>query len=647
VWVAGPVREWASRAQVEERKMAGGYMGKLLNVDLSSGKLLEETLDETLCRQYIGGYGVAAYLLYHRLPPGVDPLGPQNVLGFMTGPLTGTPALIGSRFTVLGKSPKTNTWGDANCGGQFGPHLKFAGFDGILVSGVSDAPVYLFVNEGRAELRDATHLWGKNVYALEQALKAEHGKDVQIASIGTSGERKSLLACVVTDAGRAAGRSGLGALMGAKKLKAVVVKGNLSVPLADAAGLRALRSEHLGKASSFASSLHDYGTCAGTATAARSGDSPVRNWGGAGPVDFPSDKAELIDEDAVVALQEKRYGCWACPIRCGGYVKVDAGDYALSAMPNGRGHKPEYETLWSFGTDLLNSNLESIAKANEICNEHGLDTIAVGATIAFAIECFEEGIITASDSDGLELTWGNDAAIVGLAGKIARREGLGDILADGVKLAAERIGSGAEQYAIHVAGEELPGHDPRFTPALATTYLMDATPGRHTQGGGWPPPGIRVRGTKHKYVYEGQAEDFYRLMTSMHVVNSAGLCMFGHFVYNIRLIPKQLTAVTGWEYTLDDIWQAGMRIATMRHVFNLREGHNLLTRNVPGRMVGDPPLEQGKLKGVTVDYQTMRNELLEYVGWDARTTIPSQQSLRELGMEFLLEDVASLRVPTP
>jgi len=622
-------------------------MGKLLNVDLSRGTLAEEALDETLCRRYIGGYGVAAYLLYHRMPPGADPLGPQNVLGFMTGPLTGTPALIGSRFIVLGKSPKTHTWGDANAGGHFGPKLKFAGFDGILVSGLSDKPAYLFINEGQAELRDATHLWGKNVYALEKALKAEHGEDVQIASIGTSGERKSLLACVITDAGRAAGRSGLGALMGAKKLKAIVVKGGLTVPLADPARIRALRKEYLDKASSFASSLHDYGTCSGTAASARSGDSPVRNWGGAGPVDFPTERAELIAEDAVVALQERRYGCWGCPIRCGGWVKVNRGDYALSAMPDGVAHKPEYETLWSFGTDLLNGNLESIVKANEICNEYGLDTISVGATIAFAIECFEEGIITAKDSDGLELTWGNHAAIVALAEKIARREGLGDILADGVKVAAQKIGSGAEQYAIHVAGEELPGHDPRFMPALATTYLLDATPGRHTQGGGWPPPGIKVRGTKKKYVYEGQAEDFYRLMTSMHVVNSAGLCMFGHYAYNIKLIPEQLTAVTGWDYTLDDIWETGMRIATMRHVFNLREGHNPLARNVPGRMVGDPPLQDGRLKDVTVDYRTMRSELLDHVGWDARTTVPSEQSLRRLGMEFLLEDMATFRVPTP
>ena len=625
--------------------MSGGYMGKLLNVDLSSGTLEEEPLDESVCRQYIGGYGVGAYLLYHRMPPRVDPLGPENILGFMTGPLTGTPALIGSRFTVLGKSPKTHTWGDANAGGHFGPRLKFAGFDGILASGISERPVYLFVNEDRAELRDATHLWGKNVSALEEALKSEHGNDVQIVSIGTSGEQKSLLACVVNDRGRAAGRSGLGAVMGAKKLKAIVVKGRLKVPVADAEAIRTLRREYLEKASSFASSLHEYGTCSGTVASARSGDSPVRNWGGAGPVDFPLGRAEKIGEDAVVALQERRYACWGCPIACGGWVKVGAGQYALSATPDSLGHKPEYETLWSFGTDLLNDNLESIVKANEICNEYGLDTISTGATIAFAMECFEEGIISIHDADGLELTWGNDSAIIALAGKIGRREGLGDVLADGVKAAAERIGHGAEQYAIHVAGEELPGHDPRFMPALATTYLSDATPGRHTQGGGWPPPGIKVRGTKSKYEYQGQAEDFYKLMTSMHVVNSAGLCMFGHYVYHIELIPKQLTAVTGWDYALDDIWEVGERIATMRHVFNLREGHNPLARNVPARMVGQPPLRAGRLKGITVDYETMRREFLDRVGWNPGTAIPSEERLCELGMEFLLADLESFQLP--
>jgi aldehyde:ferredoxin oxidoreductase len=625
--------------------MARGYMGKILNVDLSNRTLAEEPLDDMLCRRYIGGYGIGARILYDRIPAGIDPLGPDNVLGFMTGPLTGTPAIIGSRFVVTGKSPKTNTWGDANCGGYFGPHLKFAGFDGLVFSGVAEQPVYLLINEGQAELRDAEHLWGKNVAELEDRLTAEHGKNIQIASIGTAGESQSLLACVLNDRGRAAGRSGLGAVMGAKKLKAVVVKGKLKVPMADEQGITALRREYLDTHGGFYRSLRDYGTCAGTASSAQSGDSPVRNWGGAGPVDFPRERAEKISDDSVIALQQKRYGCWRCPISCGGWVKLSKGRHALSAQGDFIGHKPEYETLWAFGTNLLNDNLESIVKANEICNEYGLDTISVGATIAFAIECYERSVITKTDVDGLELTWGNDEAIVALAERIAKREGFGDVLADGVKIAAQRIGRGAEQHAIHVQGEELPGHDPRFMPDLATVYLTDASPGRHTQGGAYPPPGIRVRGTKMKYVYEDKAEDYYRLMTSMHVVNAAGLCMFGHFIYHIELLPKQLSAVTGWDYTLDDIYAVGMRIAIIRHAFNLREGHSPLTRNVPGRMIGNPPLEEGRLAGITVDYQTMIREFLQFVGWDVHTTIPSEESLRRLGMEFLIGDMENLRLP--
>ncbi|MGQ9627158.1 MAG: aldehyde ferredoxin oxidoreductase family protein [Anaerolineae bacterium] len=621
--------------------MARGYMGKILNVDLSNGKIEEEALDEEMCRQYIGGYGVGARLLYERMAPSVEPIGPENILGFITGPLTGTPALIGSRFVVVGKSPKTHTWGDANCGGRFGPHLKFAGFDGVFFSGISAKPVYLFINEGKAELRDATHLWGMNVGELEDALKGEHGKDVQVASIGTGGERCSLLACIMNDKGRAAARSGLGAVMGSKRLKAVVVKGKLKVPVADEEKLRALRKKYMAEAGGLYEGWRTYGTCEITAQAAISGDSPVKNWAGAGTVLFPLERGSKISDDAVIAYQENRYHCWGCPIGCGGKVKLDRGPFALMAEQDYYGHKPEYETLAMLGTNLLNDNLESIIKLNEICNEYGLDTISLGGTIALALECFEQGILTAAEADGLELRWGNAEAIVALAEKIARREGIGEVLADGAKVAAEKIGKGAEEYAIHIQGEEIPAHDPRFTPGIATTYILDATPGRHTQGGEliqspgyeWWPKGF------DKYTYTGRAEPHYKLMTTYHVAQAAGLCMFGYASFPIQCLPDQLSAVTGWDYTMDDIYKTGMRIATIRHAFNLREGHNPLTRNVPGRIVGEPPLEEGNVRGVTVDYRTMNREFLEFVGWDVNTTVPSEESLRELDMEWIIKDL--------
>ncbi len=626
--------------------MARGYMGKLLNVNLTTGKIEVEPLDEKLCRQYIGGYGLAARLLYERIPVGADPLGPNNVLGFLTGPLTGTPAVIGSRFVVVAKSPKTaGGWGDANCGGYFGPHLKFAGFDGVLFSGVASKPVYLFINEGKAELRDAGDLWGLGVTELENILKERHGKDVEIASIGPAGEMLSLTACVMNDKERAAGRSGLGAVMGSKKLKAVVVKGKMKIPMHDEEGMKELRKKILKEATGFFDILHTYGTCGITHDSALSGDSPVKNWGGAGTVDFPSARAKKISDATVTGLEGyKAYACWNCPIACGGKVKQATGKFALE-LNNGIGHKPEYETLCMFGTNLLNDDLASITKVNEICNNLGLDTISVGAVIGYVIECYENGLLTKKDTDGLEMTWGNAEAIVAMTEKIGKREGVGDLLADGIRVAWEKLGRIGTEYAIHVHGEEVPAHDPRFTPGLATTYLLTATPARHTQGGELlPPPGVPMP-DKDKYEYSGWSETHWKMVTSMEVTQAAGLCMFGYLSYPVQFIPDQLKAVTGWDFDMEKMFEAGMRVYTMRHAFNLREGLNPLNRNVPGRLVGDPPLKEGNVKGVTVDHRALIKEFLEFAGWDKHTTVPSKESLKKLGMEFLIDDLAKANVP--
>jgi aldehyde:ferredoxin oxidoreductase len=626
--------------------MARGYMDKMLNIDLSKGTIVAESLDEELCRQYLGGYGLGAKLLYDRMPAGADPLGPDNILGILTGPLTGTPAIIGSRFVVVAKSPNTGGWGDANCGGYFGPHLKFAGVDGLLFYGASDKPVYLTIEEGRAELRDASDLWGLDVSDLEDLLKERHGADVEIVSIGTAGEKMSLTACIMNDKERAAGRSGLGAVMGSKKLKAVVVKGKMDVPMADEAKIRALRREYLQRRGGAYDGMHDYGTCAGTSDSAQSGDSPVKNWGGSGLGDFPRDRSDRIGGEANIALDGyKRYGCWRCPIACGGRVKQDSGPFALEKN-DGVGHKPEYETLCMFGTNLLNDDLASIVKVNEICNNWGLDTISVGATIGYVIECYENGLLTKDQTDGLEMTWGNAEAIVAMTYKIAKREGVGDLLADGMKVAWEKLGKVGTEYAVHVGGEEVPAHDPRFTPGLASTYLLDATPARHTQGGELLGPVNFELIDRDKYLYTGWAENHSKLVNSMHVVNAAGLCMFGYLSYDFSAIPEQLSAVTGWDYDLDEVLRTGMRIGTIRHAFNLREGHNPLTRNVPGRLVGDPPLTEGNVKDVTVDYKTLSREYLEYSGWDVHTTVPSEKSFRDLGMDDLIEDSKTWDVPS-
>jgi aldehyde:ferredoxin oxidoreductase len=619
-------------------------MDKILNVNLTTGDVEEEVLDEELCRDYVGGYGIGVKLLYERIPAGADPLGPNNVLGLLTGPLTGTPAVIGSRFAAVAKSPKTGGWGDANCGGYFGPRLKFAGFDGLLFSGVAHTPVYLFVDEGKAELLDAADLWGLGVTPMEDLLKERHGRDVEICSIGPAGEMLSLTAAIMNDKERAAARSGLGAVMGSKKLKAVVVRGKMRVPVHDREELRGLRKRILKQAAGAFDDFHKYGTCGITHDSALSGDSPVKNWGGAGVVDFPSQMAARISDEAVVGLEDyKPYGCWGCPIACGGKVAQRDGRFALE-LNDGVGHKPEYETLCMFGTNLLNDDLASIVKVNEICNNLGLDTISVGAVIGYVVECYENGLLGKEQTDGLEMTWGNAEAIVTMTDKIGRREGCGDMLADGIRVAWEKLGRVGTEYAIHVDGEEVPAHDPRYTPGLATTYLLTATPGRHTQGGELlEPVGFRFP-DKDKYEYTGWADTHQKLVASMEVCNAAGLCMFGYLSYPIQAIPEQLMAVTGWDFDMEEMYRFGMRIYTMRHAFNLREGINPLTRNVPGRLVGDPPLAEGNIRGVTVDYKTMIKEFLELAGWDLRTTIPSARSLRELGMEFLIDDMDSLDV---
>lgn len=625
--------------------MANGYMGKLLNVDLNRGTLRDEALDPALCRDYIGGYGIGARILYDRIPAGAAPLGPQNVLGFLTGPLTGTQAIIGSRFTVVGKSPKTaGGWGDANCGGHFGPHLKFAGYDGILFSGVAEAPVYLLIDEGRAELRAAGDLWGMGVSDLEDLMAERHGKGVQVCSIGPAGERLALTACVMNDKERAAGRSGLGAVMGSKRLKCVVVKGALKVPVHDEAKMKDLRRAYLKQATGAYEVFNRYGTAGITHDAVLSGDGPVKNWGGAAAPDFPSERARRISDDAVVGMPGyKPYGCWHCPIACGGKVKQADGRFPL-ALNGGVGHKPEYETLAMFGSNLLNDDLASIVKANEICNNLGLDTISVGATIAYAIECFENGLITGAQTGGLELRWGNAEAIVRLTEMIGRREGFGDVLADGVWAAWKRLGRVGTDFAVHIQGEEIPAHDPKFTPGLASTYWVTATPGRHTQGGELiAGPGVPVPNTD-KYVYSGQAEGHHLLVAVVEVVNAAGLCLFGYLSYPFQAVIDQLAAATGDAWDMERLVAAGTRIYTMRHAFNLREGINPLARNMPGRIVGDPPLKTGNVRDITVDHRTLASEFLDRLGWDRHTTVPTPACLERLGMSFLAQDLGDGKV---
>jgi aldehyde:ferredoxin oxidoreductase len=613
--------------------MAGGYMGKVLFADLSRGQLKDEVLDEKILRNFIGGYGIGARLLFSRQKAGVDPLGPDNILGITTGPLTGSPALSGNRYTVVGKSPLTGTWGDANSGGDFGPFLKFAGYDSVFFTGISPKPVYLFIKDGKAELKDAAQLWGKDTFETEDILKKELGKDVHVVCIGPSGESVSLIAAVMNDKGRAAGRSGLGAVMGSKRLKAVAVAGSAEVPLADKERVNEIRRNCLAQLAPISQFFKVTGTPGTTVNSARNGDSPVKNWGGVGVIDFPSAKALGVEE--LTPLIAKRYACWHCPLACGGIMKEGKGEYDYGK----KSHRPEYETLAMFGSNCLNSNLESIIKANDICNRYGVDTISAGAAIAFAIECYENGILRKTDTDGLELTWGNYQAIVTMTDRLCRKEGLGAVLADGVRKAAAKIGRGAEQYAMHIGGQEVPAHDPKLGAHYFTTYLLDATPARHTQGGeGLTPPGLLPPFNPKSYSGRAQA---HRIGSNMlHIVNCVGMCEFMYYsLPSANAVTEFLNAATGWNLTTEELLKTGERIGAIRHAFNIREGLNPLEYKVPDRILGRPAQKEGPLAGVTIDDATMVQEYLAAKDWDPKTTKPSKKKLLELGLDDVAKEL--------
>lgn len=614
-----------------------GTMGKILHVDLTRGHFAIETPDDELYLKYLGGYGLGAYYLYRLQKPRVDPLGPEAYLGFFTGPLTGTPALSGNRYFVVGKSPKTGTWGDANSGGTFGPAMKAAGFDAVIFSGQSPRPVYLLLRDGRAELLPAEDWWGQDTNAVQDRVAELYGTKAVAACIGPAGERQNLLAAVINDKGRAAGRSGLGAVMGSKRLKAVVAVGDMPVALANPEAMRQAVSRYreFMKQQGMYQVLNQYGTAGITAASCASGDTPIKNWAGV-PAEFP--QVKKISDDEVLVIQRRKYACWRCSIACGGETVVEDGPFASET------HKPEYETLGAFGTMCLNADLAAINKCNEICNRYGLDTISTACTIAFAIECYERGILTDADTEGLKLTWGNAQAIVEVTRQIGEGVGFGKVLADGAKVAAERIGRGADQYAMHIQGEEVPMHDPRLNPGLAASYKMDATPARHTQLSAWTaeaefaPPGL-VSGPVDRYNPRGKGRLHRLISNHHHTATSSGMCMFAWVCLPPEAVPEMLTHVMGRPFSVDEAERIGARIATLRMAFNLREGMRNIEFKIPGRVVGSPPLSDGPLKGVTVDVDTQVREYLEAMGWDTQTGVPKPETLRELGLEFVIPDL--------
>jgi aldehyde:ferredoxin oxidoreductase len=659
--------------------MGAGYTGKVLVVDLTRREARTLHLGDDVYRNYLGGYGLGARILFDLIPKGADPLGPDNVLGLTPGLLTGTPALFSGRYMAVGKSPLTGGWGDANGGGTFGPAIKRAGWDGLFFKGQADGPVYVWIRDEKVEIRDARALRGKSVKETEAALAEEiPERNIHVACIGPSGEKLSLISGIFNDGGRCAARSGLGAVMGSKRLKAVAVKGSTKVEVRDPEALKAANQALLALLNTSAQAkmfdklpglggvarflgrffgkarfhtktmppllktlLEQYGTPGFLGFYCATGEAPVRNWGGVAGECFPPDKAARISDDAVVGLEVKKYHCANCPVGCGGIIKVEEGPWPIEDS-----HKPEYETLAAFGSMCLVDDLRAICQANHLCNMAGMDTISAGSAIAFAMECYEHGILTRDDTDGIDLAWGDAGAMIALLEKMIAREGLGDVLADGVKRAAERIGKGSARYAMHSGGQEVGYHDPRIDPGFATAYQCEPTPGRHTIASYSYQelldlhkifPGERVKavpqvirkGWSHKP--EGKARLQALNSKYIQLVNSAGLCEFGCLMGGPKFpIFRWINAATGWNLPNESYLVIGERIETLRQAFNAREG--VRPFRMSDRLKGEPSLAAGPLRGITLNMGDLAREFYEELQWDPETAVPRKEALERLGL---------------
>ena len=650
-----------------------GYMGKVLWVDLGKQQFREEEIPEDIYQDFLSGMGLAAHLLYEHIPPGADPLGPDNVLGFVSGLLTGTPSLFSGRWLAVGKSPLTNTWGDANCGGYFSFAIKKCGYDGIFFTGQSEQPVYLSVDPGGSQLLEAEDLWGSDATEAENTLLERHGAQRMpgVICIGPAGEKQSLIAGISHDFGRMAARSGLGAVMGSKNLKAVVLAGAQPVSVADSQQMKALCQKPAritrfriplsarmmalaGKLLRnpwiklrwdgilFSGVLRKWGTVGLNQTSIEWGDAPIKNWAGTHQ-DFPLEASKQIAPDAISKLEQMKYHCLACPLGCGGKIKgLDENQVTK---------KPEYETTLAFTGLVLNEDYSLVIEVNDLLNRAGMDTISAGATVAAAIEWYQDGLLTREDTGELELTWGNPDAILALVKAMIAREGIGDVLADGSKRAAERLNIKDRQAAITAGGSELAFHDTRLDPGFGLHAGVEPAPGRHTSGAFiyynlyrlWtrikhlPKPPLITSKKKHFIPSKEIIRRAVAISKFTNYYNTLGICLFGIYIGVDRLPLFEWTnAATGWSRSPEDYLTVGHRIQTLRQLFNIKQGVNPVDIKISRRALGIPPQESGPNRGNQIDYPAMRRMYWEQIRWDPETGYPTQETLKALGLEHRL-----------
>ena len=648
--------------------MSYGYAGKILHVDLTAGSLEIEEPPEELYRTYMGGSALGLYYLLKNTPPGADPYGPENTLAFMLSGITGAPIAGQSRATVVAKSPITGGVGDSQAGGFWPAELKFAGFDGIVVTGSSPKPVYLWINQGEVELRDAAHLWGKKTLEVEDMLQEELGdKRIQIAQIGPAGEKLVRFAAIMNMATRAHGRTGMGAVMGSKKLKAIVVRGGKKkLPMADPEAVRAIMQPSIPaiREDEDVWDLAKHGTLGILESQNAVGGLPTRNYQ-SGWFDYDRSAAiggeRLFKEflrgaDEENQLKLGRETCYSCAVRCKRVVDTEWQGIKVDPRSGGQ----EYETGSVFGSYCEIDDIQAIAYANQLCNEFGVDTIAAGATMAFAINCFEDGLITSADTGGIELGWGKADAMIAMLEKTLNREGFGDVLAEGSARAGTRIGNGAEDLVVAVKGAELPAHMPQVKPSLAVIYAVNPFGADHQSSEHDPnyTPEL-IAESPEKYgkraadlgLTDPQPEDVlnaakveYALKTqyAYSALDTADVCQFvfgpAWQLLGMEELAGVIAAVTGEPTTVDDLLTIGARRLNMLRAFNAREGITRDRDTLPKRLF--EPLQGGPTDGKFIDraeFEAALEMYYEQAGWDPVTGNPPRSTLESLDLGWVAD----------
>jgi aldehyde:ferredoxin oxidoreductase len=609
-----------------------GYIGKILHIDLSSSKVHVEDLKEEWARQFIGGSGLGAKFLYEMTDERTNPLGPENPLIFMTGPFTGTAVPLSGRHAVVSRSPLTGIFGESDVGGTWGANLKKAGFDGIIVTGKSEKPAYLWVQNGKWEIRDASHLWGKDTYEIDPLLKKETHEKAVVSTIGQAGENQVPLAAIMTDGkdGRAAGRCGMGAVMGSKNLKAIVVYGTGNVSVYNPESIARLPKEYASVINKNAENFRKYGTSGSLSVFEAMGTLPIQNWKFVGRWEESAEKINGFTMSETVLTG--RYFCNACVLGCGRIVKIDKGPYA-----GVEGAGPEYETLALLGSSCLIDNLEAICFANELCNRLGLDTMSTGGAIAFGMEAYEKGLIDREDTGGIELRWGSAEAMIETIRLIAQKKGVGELLGKGVKRASEELGKNSVEFAMHIKGLELPGHDPRGYNAGAVGYATASRGGCHMAGlthtfeRVLKAPEIGIPEPLDRFQIEGKGILAAKSQNLMGMMDSLKLCKFILFGgITITHIVKWYHDVTGNEMTIDDFVKTGERIFNLKRLYNVRLGVSRKDDSLPLRSLTFKRIGKGLTPNLPPLGQ-MLGEYYEYRGW-SEEGIPTPEKLKELGL---------------